>query len=890
MFFSAIESVVLTNSQNCQHTPKMDPDRMDQHTNFTEEGFNNDNAPRNNDIRLSDEPITHHTVEDDHRASLLDEESSTGHHRVPPLPERTLKERLVERERQARVETERARLKRQFVLNNGGVGEAVHHAGGLVEEEESVAGTVGAGSSVVAPLTEFDANNEDQELGYAMERFLSEKNAVPNEEEHAMISPPTDDPGGVVMERFLSEPVLLEPVQHMAHHHNSDDVDDALSTDIENLREQARDLSRMDQSHHSELGTTAGSIRSYSTVSEEPVNSQGGYSPISDLLAVNNGRRSVDIHDDTLTEDGNHSNFLSHEPDSPLRQVSSTYSFSQQSEEPRLFRLTEREIQEMAAIEEASIGNAPPSERDDELSEVGDLVDHFHERLDLRQRGPYSEQTHTTASFSNTTPVESHASIDGIESTSVSSHLVLSPGATSVGSVISVTANPPSEIAREEATPLIIDEDILGESHRVVQHGHFLDDKCSLDIVVTQVSSAGVINRQIRPGMTMSLPRATMSQTAVEGVRRSTSMPVIVDNFDYDKFDLGTPYSVGQDSLHELPGDLWSPASAMNVSPLHERSKIGFASPPQNDKLLHLHLDEEQGTESDTLNSRYQLRYSSASQDQTGILSRGLYQSSQPSTECIPLIGSDTKRNSGNNGPHGRAGSLLSRAESIFSSIRSVNTDDVEEETNESAKYRQSSILARAFPERFLALFVTLLVEIPVLLMVSGGSDRLCSLIGRRRYQLIMGFLPLSSAISGNCGLQASSLTTRAISHEHVTLANYVAWLRVEIGAAVFLGLTMGFILGTCSFMMSGMDFAFGLTIFVAQFVSVVTAGLTGTLAPLIFTFIFRRDAGKWGGPLETAIQDIVGSFAMVILSYRLLLLFSINIDPTDVCVAAPSQ
>ncbi len=55
----------------------------------------------------------------------------------------------------------------------------------------------------------------------------------------------------------------------------------------------------------------------------------------------------------------------------------------------------------------------------------------------------------------------------------------------------------------------------------------------------------------------------------------------------------------------------------------------------------------------------------------------------------------------------------------------------------------------------------------------------------------------------------------------------------------------------------------------------------------LIFTFIFHRDSGKWGGPLETAIQDIVGSFAMVILSYHLLVLFGpAEVKPWDVCGA----
>lgn len=203
---------------------------------------------------------------------------------------------------------------------------------------------------------------------------------------------------------------------------------------------------------------------------------------------------------------------------------------------------------------------------------------------------------------------------------------------------------------------------------------------------------------------------------------------------------------------------------------------------------------------------------------------------------------------------------------------------------------------------------MTLIVEIPVLLMISGGSDRLCMLVGRRRYQLMMGFLPLSSgklylgmlcflffcmhshcgpspAISGNCGLQASTLTTRAVSHDHVTKSSYVVWLGKEVAAAAFLGLGMGSVLGTYAYIVSGMDYAFGLTIFMAQFVSIVTAGLTGTLAPLIFTFIFHRDSALYGGPLETAIQDIVGSFAMVVLSYRLLVFFGpMEITPDDIC------
>ena len=194
--------------------------------------------------------------------------------------------------------------------------------------------------------------------------------------------------------------------------------------------------------------------------------------------------------------------------------------------------------------------------------------------------------------------------------------------------------------------------------------------------------------------------------------------------------------------------------------------------------------------------------------------------------------------------------------------------------------------LCVAFPERQIALLATMMLEIPVLLMITGGSDALCELIGRSRYHLLLGFLPLTSAISGNVGLQASTLTTRAISHSHVTVDSYQPWFIRELGVSACLGFGMGTVLGTIAYVSSGYDLAFGVTIMIAQFVSVVAAGITGTLAPLVFTFVFKRDAGKWSGPLETAIQDIVGSFAIVVLSYHILVLLSSGeVDPSDQCV-----
>ena len=187
---------------------------------------------------------------------------------------------------------------------------------------------------------------------------------------------------------------------------------------------------------------------------------------------------------------------------------------------------------------------------------------------------------------------------------------------------------------------------------------------------------------------------------------------------------------------------------------------------------------------------------------------------------------------------------LHSIAESVFSDIRSEGTETRLSISKEAEEYRSCSAFQRAFPERSFALIVTLVFELPTLFLISGGSYRLCSLIGRKKYTTLISLLPLISAIAGNVGLQASTLTTRAISHSQVRIDNYMTWLGKEIIAALYLGVAIGIVLASMSFYMTH-SFPFALSIFVAQFIGILTAGCTGTLAPLLFTFIFQRDSGK---------------------------------------------
>lgn len=209
------------------------------------------------------------------------------------------------------------------------------------------------------------------------------------------------------------------------------------------------------------------------------------------------------------------------------------------------------------------------------------------------------------------------------------------------------------------------------------------------------------------------------------------------------------------------------------------------------------------------------------------------------------------------------------------------DADDVAE------NYASMGIWGRACPERYFALLVTLAIETPVSLLVGEGSGPLVDRIGLDRYTLFMAFLPLTSAISGNVGLQASTLTTRAITTGHCTTKNLFKWFCKELGAAVVLAWGCGLAVFLLAFIWTAVDKStatdtgFAITVGLAQVFSITVAGITGTLAPVLFSFVLKRDSGKWSGPLETAVQDIAGTFAVVYVAQWILLFFiQVGVSP----------
>lgn len=177
------------------------------------------------------------------------------------------------------------------------------------------------------------------------------------------------------------------------------------------------------------------------------------------------------------------------------------------------------------------------------------------------------------------------------------------------------------------------------------------------------------------------------------------------------------------------------------------------------------------------------------------------------------------------------------------------------------------------------------------MIMISGGSDRLCALLGRHHQQLLIAFTPLIAAVSGNISSQARSLTVKAIDHGHISSSAFSSWVFEECKVSACLGLGLGATIGTMAFSVASGKAAnrlvFGLVVAIAQLISAASAGLTGTVVPLVIVFLLKGNANGVAGFAEMAVQDIISAFSTATFSYYLLSIFiSPSNDQDESCLA----
>ena len=571
-------------------------------------------------------PLADNLRSDSMNAVTDDETGVSTHPAVVPTPQQpelTLKEKLVLRERQRRIETERARLKRQFALSAASNDESVemidgetpptgHHLDLDVTAEDALSNVndqeFEEESTRAHPDEEDAAADEaNRRLGFNMERFLRNSDSFhpgefEAEENRVLDVSATAETKGVVMERFLNELVenasrvpfnndeafgvvgrsndaatgvpLSEP--HRSVSFDVDAMAAAPTGDNSQLRNNYPQVAVLTLTHPSSFGEESGagmslasnaSLRTEANTAREDIFSVGDPPQYSSA--------SVDVMQET--------------DDVSQGQISSHVS----DDEPRVLRLTEADMLEMAAIEEASIGNAPPSDRDDveSYSEIGEMTDFGGSGAAMNRflgdatftspdtpttaMDSASQISHRSAHRGGTSAVSSssatnehleveHVSdplgiIESILSTTDATQYFIAPASASVA------ANPPSDRDHDDD-----DVDVgshlndLGDDDEPMDQFPF-DDKFVLD-------DAGIANTTNRQRRYIRTDHNSLTDSLDDHVQGDN----LVDGFDFDKDAPQSPFLErpvrgslsNDDSFRNLPVDPWSPQGQMNISPL----------------------------------------------------------------------------------------------------------------------------------------------------------------------------------------------------------------------------------------------------------------------------------------------------------------------------------
>ena len=145
------------------------------------------------------------------------------------------------------------------------------------------------------------------------------------------------------------------------------------------------------------------------------------------------------------------------------------------------------------------------------------------------------------------------------------------------------------------------------------------------------------------------------------------------------------------------------------------------------------------------------------------------------------------------------------------------------------------------------------------------------------RRPLLIAFMPVFSAISGNIGLQSSAINARALALGLINPSEWRGAISHELKAGLILALVCGLLVGFVSanfpdpsHCQRSPDFFFGSAVGFSMFCSMLVASLNGAVAPLIFVRL-GYDPTALAGPLETAFQDVCGNILFLSLASFIL-------------------
>lgn len=196
------------------------------------------------------------------------------------------------------------------------------------------------------------------------------------------------------------------------------------------------------------------------------------------------------------------------------------------------------------------------------------------------------------------------------------------------------------------------------------------------------------------------------------------------------------------------------------------------------------------------------------------------------------------------------------RYQKIFEAIESVANADMQKMVGGSADERSLSTPAFAIRRRLPWLHINLLTAFAAASVV-GLFENLIA-----QFTALAVLLPVVAGQSGNAGSQALAVTIRGIALREIGTREWRLVLRKELLIGLVNGVVLAFSCGLGVYLWSA-SFGLALVIGIAMVISMVAAGISGALVPIILTRV-GQDPATASSIILTTVTDVAGFFAFL--------------------------
>ncbi len=196
------------------------------------------------------------------------------------------------------------------------------------------------------------------------------------------------------------------------------------------------------------------------------------------------------------------------------------------------------------------------------------------------------------------------------------------------------------------------------------------------------------------------------------------------------------------------------------------------------------------------------------------------------------------------------------RYRTLFRAIEDVATADLQTMVGASADERALSSPGFSVRRRLPWLHVNLLTAFLAAAVVGLFED----LIGR--FTALAVLLPVVAGQSGNAGAQALAVTIRGLALKEIGLRQWLAVLNKETAVGAINGLALAATCGLGVFLWSGSP-GLALVIGTAMLLSMIAAGISGALVPILLTR-FGQDPATASSIILTTVTDVAGFFSFL--------------------------